>query len=34
MMPEEITSDGNEDILQQEEGAEPDRVVDMEEEDD
>jgi hypothetical protein len=34
MMPEEITSDGDEDILQESEGAEDDDVPECAEEDD
>lgn len=34
MMPEAITDDGDEDILQETEGAEDDDVPEMEEEDD
>jgi hypothetical protein len=34
MMPEAITNDGDEDILQEDENAEPDDVPEMEEEDD
>jgi hypothetical protein len=34
MMPEEITSDGDEEILQEYESAEPDDISEMEPEDD
>jgi hypothetical protein len=34
MMPEAITNDGDEDILQEDDGAEPDDMTEMEEEDD
>jgi hypothetical protein len=34
MMPEAITDDGDEDILQEDEGAEADDMDEMEEEDD
>jgi hypothetical protein len=34
MMPEAITNDGDEDILQEDANAEPDDVPEMEEEDD
>jgi hypothetical protein len=34
MMPEEITNDGDEDILQEDELSEPDDITEMEEEDD
>jgi hypothetical protein len=34
MMPEEITNDGDEDILQDDELSEPDDITEMEEEDD
>jgi len=34
MMPEEITSDGDEEILQQYESSEPDDIEEMREEDD
>jgi hypothetical protein len=34
MMPEAITNDGDEDILQEDEGAEEDDVPEMDEEDD
>jgi hypothetical protein len=34
MMPEAITNDGDEDILQEDEGAEPDDMEEMGEEDD
>jgi len=34
MMPEEITSDGDEEILQERESSEPDDISEMEPEDD
>jgi hypothetical protein len=34
MTPDEITNDGNEDILQIDENSEPDDITEMEEEDD
>ena len=34
MMPEEIISDGDEDILQEHESSEPDDIEEMREEDD